>query len=379
MSLKVTTYQKLKLEHGVSGTEKRIATLDIARGLSVLIMIMVHTLWMYGSVETQAESLVGTFLHILGKGTAAFLVLMGFSMAISRNQSPWYWFRRGLLLFSIGCLLNTLKFIVPIAIFKTMPDSFVAAYGWQLPLSFKQWQFLFLTGDILQFAGVSLIIMALIAPVLRNTSGILLAIVFITITSGELRGWEWSLPGFNYLSQLLFSATYQVYFPVFPWITCILSGLVFGRLFLQWDGHQKNTFDRMAVVGVLGLMLGGSLMLWNFSYHFNNFFHIGPGGILYLIGLNFIGLRIIFQFDQAIVSSRLGRLLVWCSERVTSLYGIQWTLICWGMGVIGYQTLTPAQLLSLIPVTVSLTLLLQWLIDRLLRRKRNGSLVAAKS
>ncbi|MEI8618620.1 heparan-alpha-glucosaminide N-acetyltransferase domain-containing protein [Pseudoalteromonas sp. B193] len=68
----------------------RLKTIDLARGASVFIMILVHTLWMYSSTTLQSESLFGAVIHILGKGTASFLVAMGLSMALSRRQTPCY-------------------------------------------------------------------------------------------------------------------------------------------------------------------------------------------------------------------------------------------------------------------------------------------------
>ena len=115
--------------------KNRIQVVDIARGLSVIVMIMVHTLWMYGSELTQSESVIGDLLHLLGKGTAAFLVLMGFSMALSSRNTAFGLIFRGVLLLLVAYALNFFKFIVPIAVFQTMPESFVQAYQWQSPLS----------------------------------------------------------------------------------------------------------------------------------------------------------------------------------------------------------------------------------------------------
>ena len=42
----------------------RLKTIDLARGASVFIMILVHTLWMYSSTELQSESLFGAVIHI---------------------------------------------------------------------------------------------------------------------------------------------------------------------------------------------------------------------------------------------------------------------------------------------------------------------------
>ncbi|WP_144391844.1 heparan-alpha-glucosaminide N-acetyltransferase domain-containing protein [Pleionea sediminis] len=337
-------------------TTGRLETLDIARGLSVVIMIMVHTLWMYGSVETQTSSWVGVVLHILGKGTAAFLLLMGFSMALSRRQLFKDLMIRGSSLLLLGYLLNVLKFIIPIYIFGTMPDSFIGAYGWQEPLSFTQMSYLVLTGDILQLAGLSLLIIALIRAVITKPLGYFVLAILVAVVSSEIRGFRVGHPVFDYILDILMGAHFNIYFPVFPWISCILVGLGFGVLYREHRQKTSNIFGVMAIFGVCFIGSGLTLMMYDSDYHFNDFFHLGPGGAFYLIGINCVALWLIHQFLQQKISHIIRRPLIWCSERVTSLYVIQWTLICWGMGIIGFKTLAPLEVVAMIPVSLSLTI-----------------------
>lgn len=62
----------------------RIDTVDLGRGISVVIKIMVHTLWMYDDRHTQEATPFGFVLHLLGKGTASFLIAMGIAFTFSR-------------------------------------------------------------------------------------------------------------------------------------------------------------------------------------------------------------------------------------------------------------------------------------------------------
>jgi hypothetical protein len=143
-----------------------------------------------------------------------------------------------------------------------------------------------------------------------------------------------------------------------------LFGLLFGRLYEKWNRNIDKTFRIMAISGASLMMLGLSLMSYNFSYHFNNFFHLGAGGALYLIGINGVGLWLIHKLLPRLNLIGMRNLLRWCSKRVTSLYIIQWTLICWGMGIIGFQTLNTHALLLSLPVTLSSTLLIQYGLDK---------------
>lgn len=344
--------------------KSRILVVDIARGLSVIVMIMVHTLWMYGSELTQSESVIGDLLHLLGKGTAAFLVLMGFSMALSSRNTAFGLISRGVLLLAVAYALNFLKFIVPITLFQTMPESFVQAYQWQSPLNITQYVYLLLTGDILQMAAITLIIMGIFNKWLSSNSFIIVFGLLIIALSGELRGATLDINGLGYLVSLFWSDNYQVYFPVFPWMACVLFGRLFGNLFVQRQHDQGYTFKMMAITGAGLIACGVGLIAINTEYHFNNFFHLGPGGALYLIGLNGVGIWLLFHLIKIFPDNKFNQLLCWCSVRVTSLYVLQWTLVCWGMGVIGFKTLSPEQLMLMLPIMIVLTLTVHYLLEK---------------
>ncbi len=344
---------------------QRILALDVTRGLCVLLMVCVHTLWMYGTLETQSSSWVGIVLHLLGKGTAAFLVLMGISLIFSRDQSLFAGLKRGVFLLLTGYLLNTFKFIIPTFLFGTTPESFIEAYGWHSPLNFGQYLYLLLTGDILQLAGCSMILIALLRHWTTNKYSYLTAALLFIVLSKELSGIRMGVGGIDYILDLLWGARFNVYFPVFPWISCILFGMFMGTYLMEIEFNHRLWFKRIALMGVAMVLIGTSLMYTNLSYHFNDFFHIGPGGILYLLGLNAIGLWAIFIWTENSGTSRLFSVFIYCSQRVTSMYFIQWTLICWGMGIIGYQTLSSVQVLAMLPVTLLSTFVTQYLLDEI--------------
>jgi|GEM_PF-297043 len=380
----------------VDNPEGRVLMIDFGRGLSVFFMIMVHTLWIYGTQQTQNETTVGHVIHFIGKGTGMFLVSMGFSFMISGRQTLQHAVKRGLILLAAGYLMNLLKFILPI-LAGTMPEDFIAAYGWSSPLNVQQYLFLFLTGDILQMAGISLVIMGLARKYLANKYFYLLLAAFFILTSRVFSGTKPNLYGFDYttfgfilepwslkafLSYLLdygfnlfFSAGYSVYFPVFPWISFMLTGMFFGKWYLEKNKNQFFIFNIMLPAGIIMMAIGlglcfyqpgvsapAFLHLGDFSYHFNDFFHLGPGGAIYLIGINFIFFWMIYTGFRIVPYFLVKHILIflfYCSRHVTTLYVIQWTIICWGMGLLGYQQFDDQGVLMLIPVFMTLTFLLE--------------------
>lgn len=342
----------------------RLDALDLGRGLSVLVMIAVHTLWLYGDVKTQTASSLGAALHLLGKGTAAFLVAMGISFMLSRDQTVLGAVKRGGSLLALGYLMNGLKFLVPIFA-GTMPESFIHAYSWSSPLNARQLLYLLATGDILQLAGVSLLFMGLFRRAVTDGCWLMIVAVLCACLSHVVRGLRVGVGGLDYLCDLLWGTEYNVYFPVFPWITCIIAGMALGADFRAAGGNEALLYRRMLRYGVIFLAVGIGLLGYDWEVHFRDFFHLGAGGILYLVGLNLLGLRLLHELSRRFSCTAVANLLRYCSVRVTTLYVIQWTLLCWGMGVVGYQTLGRRGVILLIGVALTVTLLVQRGLDLL--------------
>lgn len=359
----------------------RLAAVDFGRGLAVFCLVFIHTLWMYASVEVQAETWLGTIIHFIGKGTAAFLICMGISMMLSTRQTFANTVWRAFMVLGLAYLMNFLKFIVPIEVFGTMPEAFIEAYGWHSPLNGKQLWYLFLTGDILQMAGVALLFLAIIRKFVTNKYGVLVLAVGILAVSRETSGLRFGL-GDDYLAELLFGGNYHVYFPVVPWMSYILFGMFIGMQINENRNEADAVFEKLLIPGVVTLVIGGGLCFYDFEYHFGNFFHVGPGGVIYMLGINLVLLWLIHKFLQLGFQGPIMNCLHYLSSRVTSVYIVQWVLVCWGMGIIGYQTLSLWQTVAIMPVMLALTLLVQWGLDAswlLLSQRRSQGRVATHS
>jgi len=343
----------------------RILEIDFGRGLAVFLMMIVHTLWMYGDAATQSESWLGIAIHIIGKGTAAFLVAMGISVVVCKPQPFITSAKRAVILLLLAYWMNFLKFIVPLEIFGTMPEEFVQAYGLSTPLTFSQLRYIFLTGDILQMAAISLFFISILRLITNNKYAYLLLALVITFSSKFFSGYQPGIDGLDYVAKLFFSNHYQVYFPLFPWMSFILFGMFLGALIQEHKDDPTYMFSRLPIISAITLSLGIGLCAWDFEYHFSNFFHLGPGGTFYLLGINSALLWLVHKIVQTGYTSKFTQFLYFCSERVTSMYIIQWTLICWGMGIFGYQQLSSWQVIAMIPVVIACSLFVQLAKDRI--------------
>ncbi|WP_051336310.1 heparan-alpha-glucosaminide N-acetyltransferase domain-containing protein [Aquimarina latercula] len=352
----------------------RILAIDFGRGFSVIAMIMVHTLWIHARQDVQSDTFLGHFIHFVGRGTPVFLITMGVSFMISRNQDIKSAVKRGITILGVAYLMNFLKFLAPILI-GLMPDSFIAAYEWEIPLNLEEYTYLLLTGDILQLAGISLIVLALIRAYLKNKFILLGLAVLIAFISPELRGFQSEIFGLNYITQLLWSDGYWVYFPVFPWISFILLGMFFGKWYVEKGYDQNELFKRMCIVGLLFIAVGAPLVFMNEAYHFNDFFHLGPGGVIYLAGWNFTVLSIFHWILSKTKDNFLYKTFYYCSKHVTSLYVIQWVLICWGMVIFGFQSKSELGTILLMPIFMGLTFVIHFSVGKIRNIYRSGKTI----
>ncbi|OED37385.1 hypothetical protein AB832_05120 [Flavobacteriaceae bacterium (ex Bugula neritina AB1)] len=352
---------------------KRIQAIDLARGISVLMVIIVHTLWIYGSIDTQAETWLGSIIHFIGKGTPMFLIAMGVSFTLSRNQSVLLSIKRALYILAMGYIMNFMKFVLPI-LAGTVPDNFIEAYGWTTPVTLDHMIYMLGTGDILQLAGVSLLFMGIINRFSKNKYIPLFLALIIAVLTKEVHGFRLDIVGVDYLLDLLWGAGWNVYFAVFPWFSFILIGMFFGMWYKEGNRSNVYLFKRMLVSGIALMLIGGGLCYTNFEYHFGDYFHLGPGGTLYLAGFNLVILWLAHISVSRIRENNFFKFLYYCSKRVTTIYMIQWIIICWGMGILGYQQFGVAWVLILIPIFMVLTLGIQkFALDRIVPPKMSKS------
>lgn len=314
---------------------KRIKTIDFVRGISVLLMIPVHVMIVYSTVATWEATPLGKVIQILEKGTPMFLVVMGMSFVFSGKLNVSTIFLRGFRVLATGYLLNVMRFLVPLAFFGGFPDSFVQANG-LTPGASENYVFYGLLGDILQLAGISLIIMGLIIKFIKNKYAALIFTFLIVLLAKEIAGFRPGIPVVDYLCDLLWGKNYNVYFPVFPWMSFILIGLFFGMWYREKGNDVRFMIGKMLPFGIAFIALGLGLCIYDKPYHFGDYYHLGPGGSIILMGINLLLIwtgHLVVKF----VPQKLYDIIAYASRNVTNFYFIQWVIIYWGVLIFGYS------------------------------------------
>ncbi|CAL2078196.1 Peptidoglycan/LPS O-acetylase OafA/YrhL, contains acyltransferase and SGNH-hydrolase domains [Tenacibaculum sp. 190524A02b] len=343
---------------------KRIQAIDLARGIGVFFIPMAHTLLIYGTTYTQEESWLGLLVHFFGKWAGVFLIAMGFSYTLSKRNTISSSIKRGLYLLGIGYFMNFLKFIVP-TVLGVIPDSFIKAYGWTPPANFGNMIYMLLTGDILQLAGVCLFFMGVVHKYGQKNKYITLVLAVLVLLITEfIRGYRIGIPGVDYILDLLWGKDWNVYFSVFPWGAFIFVGMFFGYLFNESNKDVEKTFKAMLYAGLATVIIGGALCFYDYEYHMRDYFHLGAGGVLYLLGYNLLFFWLAQIILKRIKPNKITDVFFYCSNRITSIYVVQWALICWGMTFFGYHDKTVVPILLLMILFTVLTFAVQKVVDK---------------
>ena len=347
---------------------KRIDAFDLARGLAVLFMAAVHALQTYATPATY-DSVFGWTLEFLGGPPAAptFMFLMGAVMAFSQRTSVSAMLRRGVGLLALGYLLNALRGSLPVWI-AIQAGTAASELGGATPLSE------FLQVDILQFAGMAYLILAVVRRFIRNPWGWIGLAVAVAVGSpwlwGRMSGW----PALDAVLSLLWGTGGEsIAFPVFPWLTFPLVGMAVGR-WLATAKDQKSVFRNLALAGVGLLIAGSAITLTNIDFHLGDYWRTGPGGTIVYTGFVMIWVAACSLVAARVLQSQPGKVLAFWSRNVTVFYFIHWVLIGWSVLLVGYESYgvlgTLIGLIIIVLVTDALTR--AW--NRFVRRRRHQTI-----
>lgn len=313
--------------------KKRILGLDLARGFTVAFIAPVHCMMLFGNVSLQQSWLGWVFRFVSeGPGAALFMLLMGISFALSDKKITLAVLKRAFLLLGVGYLLNLLKFGVP-GLFGMLPEGLLQ---WlEVPNNSSGYVQLILTGDILQLAGLSLIVLAICKKIYAYRFLYVILAIEICFASPLL----WDLYSdhsfFNYLLQLIGGKPPRVFFPLFPWLVYPLIGVYVGML-------VKNKLPfKIPRLWVFSAVIGCSWVVVYYFLHYEEplFYRTEPIGTLMHLLVVLIWLFVWHLLSKWVPYNQFFKLLQWLSKNITSIYLLQWVLLFWLLPLFGFQQL----------------------------------------
>jgi len=308
-------------------TDGRLRFLDIARGLAIVFMVFQHVQIIF-AVGSGEDSALGAAFLLLGTAPAApvFMVAMGFLFGSSSRTGVRSGVVRGLQLFALGYALNLLRFVLPLLV-QGDPHA-IEVFG-------GAWWGAFFEIDILQLAGLSLIVLGPVKRYLRDPRLVLALALAVAIISPLL----WGVGGGHVFLDPLWGLGEWVSFPLFPWLAYPLLGLS-----LAGFAARATSADRLmrvwALAGAAVVLAGAALAVLvpvrAGILAFGDYYRSGLPVQLLLAGFVLLWLPLLWSLDRRLAWRAVPRYLTSLSRNITAVYLIQWVLIGWlaiGLGV----------------------------------------------
>lgn len=351
-------------------TGARIYSIDLARGIAVLLMILVHSLETLANSDVR-HSVFGDVIDFLGGPPAApvFMALMGASLFFSRKSGLWLGIKRGLYIIALGYVLNFARGVVPIWLAEWLRPASLTA----LPAEVKDTYVAFIDLDILQFAGLALIVMAVLRALKINRYVLLGLAAVIAIVSPMLWGYHTGIVPLDFALDYLWGdipAKVEfignlICFPFFPWFAYVLLGMFLGET-LSTSSNPGRIFRISGLVGAALLLLGLIMSSADFDYQWGDYYHHRGWMVTFICGLILVWLCICQWLVEWIPANRVFELFYGWSRNVNRIYMIQWILILWSaIFYLGINQCNLPQTLAimtgLIVATHLLNLLILWI------------------
>jgi len=196
--------------------------------------------------------------------------------------------------------------------------------------------------DILQFAGIALMIMAIIQELKINKFIILFSALLITLVSPLFWGLQTNISIVDFILDLFWGdqpigfsfIENKIAFPLFPWLTFPLLGMFLGET-LKNSKDQSSTFKYFGIGGFLVLLVGIAVSSFDIDYHFNDYYHSRQGAMIFMCGFVVFWLFLNKIALDNLPTNKLFNLLFKWSNGVTNIYFVQWIIIIWSIAFFG--------------------------------------------
>lgn len=309
---------------------------DLCKTVSIILMIICHVFYVFPhSSETTVN---GFFLaHNLVRllGAQFFMFCMGMGIEYSKRNSAGSCFKRGLIVLAMGYLLNFLREILPWYLIGTYPLFSNIMSNSKL--------LIFLSGDILHFAGLAFIFFAIVKKLKFSNLAILVTTLFITVIGAFCTNEIFvKITPDNYYFSFIglfvpiqnFTVNDYVCFSFCNWIIYPVAGFFWGKVIKHCKYIDVFYFNMFFISLPIFLLAWASfdaidkniwLILMNkLVYHQQN-------PIILAIYLNIIVIAIsAFHF----IAKYLTKYKVWeiikhFSRELPTLYIVSWIIIGW--------------------------------------------------
>lgn len=333
------------LPNAVTGLvrRERIRAFDLAAGLAVFFMILVHVLWHWGRPETWTTPIGQTISYLAGPTAApVFAFLLGASFGAAPRTTFGSIAARGLWLIVLGYVLNLLRGVIPASLglaSGVITTEEVAPYTlWWLAT----------TVDLHQMIGLSLVVLAALRTRFEPDWAWLGLAGLLVLLAPLARSFTVGAPLLDATLTPVLGHAPNVYYALIPWLAFPLGGAVFGRAMARTTDRGR-LFARGAAVGVALIVLGVALIWWQQpGFDVFTYWRMPVSFAVAIFGIILVWLALGDRVTRIpAIDRRLAIVYAW-SDRVIAMYFAHWIIVGWGIGLVGFRDL------DLLPVLLAM-------------------------
>lgn len=294
---------------------------DLVKAFTIVLMIWTHT---FESISTCFEPSISAFnAYYRGAifGASTFMFCMGMGMVYTRSSSPKDYFKRGIKLLFAGILLSIFREILPEYITYLLNGDISVIYPSVTCLGV----------DILQFAGLAFLLMALLRKIGLRYRYILIVSALMSIGAWFLEGVQTGNYAFDQALGFLWGTDTESYFPLMNWFIYVAAGCWFGKLYRHLD--NKAAFQKICFP--IGLVITAGFLIISFKCDQNIFIQFKeerflahrmfPDSVMTI--LSNVWLISLFYYISLLIPQKALPVLTHPSKHINQYYCISWVII----------------------------------------------------
>lgn len=308
--------------------------LDIARGLAVLFMVMIHIQEYFSDIYAK-EGVIGTVIDFLGGIPAApvFMILMGIGFVYSKRSTAEILLKRGLIILITGYVLNLLRGSLPY-LFQYM------IYGSQYSIDMALTNFIYV--DIFQFSGLAMIFFAFVKKYNFKEAHLFISMLIFSLINQMMSYISVDSFALQGITGLIWGSSEYSFFPFLTWIFYPIIGFIFGKILLRVT-NKEMFYLRVILVGYLiffGLILLGNIFgVDSMLFSDELYYHHRLFGNIIAASFVFAWIGSMFYINKILNNSIRDILKRW-SNNVTEIYFIHWVILGWSVQFLGNNYLS---------------------------------------
>ncbi len=305
--------------------------LDIAKAFLIFSLAVVHTFCECSTPEALWKGMPYFFDSVIGGpwGAPVFMFCMGIGLAYSRHNNPSDLAKRGLKIGLMGIGLNICRYLIPslVGYLFTGDKEF---YIDRLPDRF-------FGNDILQFACLAMLLMALLTYLHLKPVHIWIVSFVLSIISNFITGRDFGNHVINIIMGHLIGtedARYTVFsdFPLIIWFFMYTTGYMFALL-LKRIKAKKLIYG--LIIPILGIPV---ILIFRYQYYNgigmmggprdNVFYHMRTYEMLLCIMAALVMFAVSY-FIGLVLPDKIMQVITNISKNITEVYVVQWTIVWW--------------------------------------------------